>query len=337
MIDVAPLRDAYEALRRRPDGAVVVDRTARSRGTVAGAKAREVLTGLVTNDVVALGVGAGCYAAALTAKGKILADLVILAREEDLVVSIPERAAPGWWAMIRKYVNPRLARCADVSPVTRELGVFGRGAAAVVARATGGAADVLRALPLHGHVTIPVAGVMGLVTRSPDLGGEGYVLVAPAAGSEALTTALQAAGAIGAGADLVEVARIEAGRPAWGADMDEGTLAQEANMDDLGAISYTKGCYTGQETVARVHFRGHVNRLLRGIRFEAGAPVRAGQALVDEAGQALGEVRSAADSPAFGGIGLAMVRREVAEGRAVLVPDAGGAQAEVAALPFFHA
>ena len=63
-----------------------------------------------------------------------------------------------------------------------------------------------------------------------------------------------------------EVARVEAGRPEWGIDMDDATIPQEANFDELGGISYTKGCYTGQEVVARVHFRGHVNRTIRGLR-----------------------------------------------------------------------
>jgi folate-binding protein YgfZ len=111
-----------------------------------------------------------------------------------------------------------------------------------------------------------------------------------------------------------DIARIESGRPQWGVDMDDTTLPQEVNFDELGAISYTKGCYIGQETVARVHFRGHVNRFLRKVRFVTRPAPPKGAELIDETGKVIGEVRSAALSPRFGGVALAMVRREIAPG-----------------------
>ena len=124
----------------------------------------------------------------------------------------------------------------------------------------------------------------------------------------------QAGGVVGS-LSALDIARVELGRPEWGADMDEGTIPQEANFDELDAISYTKGCYTGQETVARIHFRGHVNRHLRGLRLTAGGPMpplRAG--LVDAGGVAVGDVRSVVHSPRYGLIALAMIRREVEVG-----------------------
>jgi folate-binding protein YgfZ len=124
---------------------------------------------------------------------------------------------------------------------------------------------------------------------------------------------LVSAGAEAGGSEAFDIARIEAGRPEWGLDMDESTLAQEANMEELHAISYTKGCYTGQETVARVHFRGHVNRMIRGLRFDGVAPTP-GCELVDDTGKRLGDVRSVGLSPRLGGVALAMVRREVEPG-----------------------
>jgi folate-binding protein YgfZ len=117
-------------------------------------------------------------------------------------------------------------------------------------------------------------------------------------------------------------------------DMNEDTLAQEANLDELGAISFNKGCYTGQETVARVHFRGHVNRHLRGLRFATpGAPM--GAELLDSEGKAVGSVRSVATSPRLGTIALAIVRREVEPGTQLSARwDGGSATAEVVSLPF---
>src|SRR5207302_6112480 len=127
------------------------------------------------------------------------------------------------------------------------------------------------------------------------------------------------AGARAVGADVVECARIEAGRPQWGIDMDDSTLPQEANLDQLGAISYTKGCYTGQEIVARLHFRGHVNRRLTGLRVEGATVPARGAELTNLEGAACGDVRSAVVSPRFGPIALGMVRREVDAGAQVTV------------------
>lgn len=319
-------------------GAIVVDRSSRFRCSFSGPKAGEVLTGLVTNDVLALTPGTGCYAVALTAKGKIIADVRIFARAEDLLVDVAPAAAAGWWAMIRKYVNPRLARYADVTARTFELGVFGVRAHAVLAAVLDVGWESLQQMPMYAHRTVDDAGVPVLVARVPDLGVEGFTLVAAAEHREALWRRLCEAGARPAGRTAVEVARIEAGRPAWGVEMDDGTLAQEANMDALHAISYTKGCYTGQETVARVHFRGHVNRFLRGLRIGDGAAVPRGAEVMDDAGKGVGDVRSVATSPRLGPIAIAMVRREVADDTEVTLRWEGGAvRARVVPLPFPHA
>lgn len=316
-------------------GAIVVDRGYRSRGTFSGAKAREVLTGLVTNDVLAIAPGDGCYAAALTAKGKILADPRIFVRDDDLLVDVPPRAAAGWWAMIRKYVNPRLARYADVSATTTDVSVYGTRAHAVVASALSLPWDEVARMSEFAHRTVVACGHSILVARVPDLGVEGYTLIFPAEGREDVWHAIVAAGARPAGLDAFEIARIESGRPEWGIEMDDTTLAQEANMEALRAISFTKGCYTGQETVARIHFRGHVNRHLRGLRFDEAHTVPPAATLRDSSGKEVGEVRSAVVSPRLGGIALAMVRREVEvdSDLEVLWTD-GRSRARVVALPF---
>jgi folate-binding protein YgfZ len=322
----------YEALRH---GAMLVDRSARARATFTGAKTAEVLTGLVTNDVPALSPGSGQYAAALSPKGKILADLRIFARETDFLVDLPPRAAEGWWAMIRKYVNPRLSRYADATATLRDIGVFGARARELVSRVTGLDAEILIGLAPYGHRHVERGTERLLAARVPDLGLEGYELIGPPRAIETLWSALVDAGATPASAEAFDIARIEAGRPEWGIDIDDSTLAQEANLDELGAISYTKGCYTGQETVARVHFRGHVNRLLRGLRFGDGPLPERGAALADADGRPIGDVRSVAVSPRLGGVALAMIRREVDPGASVSAGPPGSAPAGiVTALPF---
>jgi folate-binding protein YgfZ len=106
--------------------------------------------------------------------------------------------------------------------------------------------------------------------------------------------------------------------------MNDSTIPQEANFDALGAISYTKGCYTGQETVARVHFRGHVNRFLRRLHFVSASVPPTSAELVNDAGEVVGDVRSVALSPRHGGVAIAMVRREVAPGATLHARWAGG-------------
>jgi tRNA-modifying protein YgfZ len=322
----------YEALRTR---AIVVDRSHRARMRITGQRAAETLTGLVTNDVVALESGHGHYAAALTPKGKIVADVRVFRDDDGLLVDTGPRAAEGWSALVRKYVNPRVAPYRDESSTMRDIGVFGPNARHVVAAMTGASAAALGVLPLYGHATAAVDAARVFVARVPDLGVEGFELFMPAEVFDALWRVALDGGAEPAGLAAWEVARVEAGRPEWGLDIDDTTMPQEANLDDLHAISYTKGCYTGQEVVARVHFRGHVNRHLRGLRAPTADPPPTGAQLVDESGRPVGEVRTGVSSPRLGGIALAMVRREVEPGASLSVRwDGGDSRADVSALPF---
>jgi tRNA-modifying protein YgfZ len=328
----AGIEGEYAALRRT---AMLVDRSHRARMSFEGEKRVDTLTGLVTNDVAALSPGLGQYAAALTPRGKIIADIRIFAREHELLVDVPARAAAGWNAMVRKYVNPRATRYADRTSVLSDIGVFGVRARSIVAALTGVSADTLGAFAPYAHMAAESDGMPMLVSRAPDVGIEGYDLFLPADAMGEIWRRATELGAIPTGLDAWEIARIEAGRPEWGIDIDESTIPQEANLDELHAISYTKGCYTGQETVARVHFRGHVNRHLRGLTSPgAGALPRAAQ-LFDEQDKPVGDVRSSAMSPRLGSVAIAMMRREVEPGAEVRVRWEGGeATAGVLTLPF---
>ncbi|HJQ09493.1 MAG TPA: glycine cleavage T C-terminal barrel domain-containing protein [Gemmatimonadaceae bacterium] len=301
----------YSALH---NGALFFDRTDRMRIRVSGPKAAELVTGMVTNDVSALSAGEGQYAAALTPKGKIVADVRIFAFEDSLLIDTSAAAAPGWKEMVRKYINPRLAPYHDVTSELSDFGVFGRSARSVVAKVIDIEDKDLLELPPFGHITRPFADVMVTVAHVPDLDVDGFEVFIPSQAVGALKNKFHAAGVNAGTRDTWEIARVESGRPEWGIDMDDSTLPQEVNFDDLGAISYTKGCYIGQETVARVHFRGHVNRFLRKLRFVTRPAPPKGAELVDETGKVIGEIRSAALSPRFGGVALGMVRREILPG-----------------------
>jgi len=332
----------YEAIRRR---AIVVNRSHRARMRFAGAKAAEVLTGLVTNDVTALTPGQGQYAAALTPKGKVVADLRILALEDGFLTDAPPRARDGWNAVVRKFVNPRLAKYVDESASLLSLGLYGVQARYVVEQMTGIGHSALALLTPYSHVTVSAGkgGATVVVVRSPDLELEGYDLFVPAELFQKFWDAAVGARATPAGLAAWEIARVEAGRPEWGVDMDDATIPQEANLEELGAISYTKGCYTGQEVVARVHFRGHVNRALRGLRASGTIAPPPKASLFDSTNKAVGDIRSSVTSPRFGGIALGMVRREIESGAQLMArwsadpagdTDAGEMQVDVVALPF---
>jgi folate-binding protein YgfZ len=330
----------YEALQSR---AALFDRSHRGRLRVTGEKAAEMIAGLVTNDVSGLIPGQGCYAAALTAKGKIVADVRVFIDEGSVLVDSPPRAALAWAAMVKKFVNPRIAPHIDESATLRDLGIFGMNARHVVSALTGVQAPALTALAPYAHVTVEIGGHKTLVVKSPELGVEGFELFVHAEQFDALWERAAASGATPAGLEAWEIARVEAGRPEWGLDIDDNTIPQEANFDELHAISYTKGCYVGQETVARVHFRGHVNKHLRGIHAAGLDAPPAGATLHDDTGLQVGDVRTAVRSPRLGGIALAMIRREVLPGASLIArwPQEGvddgslnERRVDVAVLPF---
>ena len=328
----ADVRDEYDALRT---SAIVVDRSHRGRLRFFGEKSGEALTGLVTNDVLSMHPGNGQYGAALSAKGRIVSDLRIFASAGSYLVDAPPRAWPGWLAMVKKYVNPRLSGYRDDSHAVRDLGIFGADSRRVAAAVGAIDADTLNALAPYAHVNVTIDDASVLIARAPDIGVEGYDLFVPFEQFDRLWERAVSAGAMPAGLGAWEIARVEAGRPEWGIDIDDTTIPQEANFDELDAISYTKGCYIGQEVVARVHFRGHVNRHLRGLRAASAEGPPTGAQLIDDGGNHVGDIRSSVASPRLGGIALGMVRREVAPGSSLTAKWEGGERrVDVTALPF---
>lgn len=299
-----------------------------------GPQATETLNGLLTNDIAKLAPGTGAYAAALTSKGKVIADLRVFALGDgSFTVDTSPAAGAPLLAMLKKFVNPRLAKFADLSAASCTIRVAGPVAAQTVATATGVARETLDALAPLAVVGGTVAGSAVRIVRATDLGVPCFDVFGNVSARDAIVVAVAGAGADPLDAGSAEVLRIEAGWPRYGFDIDDTVLAQEAGIDRLGGISFDKGCYTGQETVARVHFRGHVNRTLRGLR--AGAPLPPGAELRNADGTPVGIVRSAAVSPRLGPIALAYVRREIADGDAVSVTDGPRAlAATVVALPF---
>lgn len=291
---------------------LLFDRSSRMRLMVSGPQAVSTLNGLVTNDVATLAAGQGMYAAVLTAKGKIIADLRIFALGDRFLVDTGTAAAPGLRATFTKYINPRFAKVEDVSDTLHDVGVFGDAAREVVSSVVGISTEVLAALPSYAHVTTESTYGTLIVARVPELSVEGYEIFVAADHHAALASALTTAGATLQDDPLWHQLRVATGRPEWGLDMDETTLPQEANFDELQGVSYTKGCYVGQETVARIHFRGHVNRTLRRLKIDASdAEIPQGTELTDAEGKPVGDIRSAARQPDGTHLAIGMVRREI--------------------------
>ena len=302
--------------------ALLFDRSERLRMQFTGSKAAESLTGLVTNDVLALTGGMGLYACALTTKGRIIADVRILAlvgadgAVETLLADTNAAAGGGFSAMIRKYVNPRTTKYVDITGATSCLTLVGASADGMLRSLVSDSVnvDAVTSGPTFTHREVVIGGVTVRVVSIPDLGAvPAYDLHVAREHAGVLQATLLAAGAAPGDQAEWHSLRVGAGRPEWGMDMDEGTLAQEANMDALQAISYQKGCYTGQETVARVHFRGHVNRTLRRVRIPGVLLPAPGTPLTIEDGSVVGDARSSCRTVDGSGIGIVMLRRVVAD------------------------
>lgn len=314
------MTDITSLVQSRP--ALLFDRSERLRMQFSGPKAAESLTGLVTNDVLALGGGMGLYACALTVKGRIIADVRILAvvgadgTVETLLADTNAAAGSGFSAMIRKYVNPRTTKYVDITGATSCLTLVEASADGMLRSLVSDSVnvDAVTSGPTFTHREVMIGGVTVRVVSIPDLGAvPAYDLHVAREHAGVLQATLLAAGAAPGDQAEWHSLRVSAGRPEWGIDMDEGTLAQEANMDALEAISYQKGCYTGQETVARVHFRGHVNRTLRRVRFPGVLLPAPGTPLAIVDGSVVGDARSSCRTVDGSGIGIVMLRREVAD------------------------
>lgn len=306
--------------RTLTEGCGLLDRSERGKLALSGADAASFLQGQVTNDVEALSPGTGCYAAFLTPKGKMLGDVRILNTGDELLLDTERVALQALFNLIRRF---SIGYRVELHKRTLECGLLslvGPGAANVAG------ADRLP-LEEHAHALIDVraTGLTARAIRTDD----GVDLLCDSSHTEAIRAALEEAGAIAVAEAAAECVRIERGRPRYGVDLDESVIPQEAGLNER-AVSFTKGCYVGQETVARLYYRGKPNRTLRGLRLSAAA--QPGEQLTFE-GRTVGRLASVAQSPRLGPIALALVRREAPPGATVAVGD-GDTTAQVTELPF---
>ena len=339
----------YRAIRR---GAAVVRRAGRGLIVFDGPDRADFLQGLLTNDVAALGDGAGCYAAYLTPQGRMLADMDVFSLGERMLLDVDVDVAPGLAARLESLIFTEEAGVADWSGTHASYGVHGPEALGVAAAALdrlGAGRDKVsgvRGLGAHRCLQASADGMTTIVARGDELGVPGLALVTERGAAAALHTALLAAGGVEIDAATAEVVRVESGRPAFPADMDTETIPLEAGIEGR-AISLTKGCYVGQEVIIRVLHRGggRVAKKLVGLTLGTAGSAAAAQvpdlgARLHHDGRPVGEVTSAVVSPARGCvIALGYVPRTLAEPgtRVDVEQDAGRTAAVVTQLPFVAA
>ena len=321
------------------ESAAALDLSFRSRVCVLGADRVKFLNGQVTNHVAALKTGEGCYATLVTAKGKVQSDLNLFALADELLLDFEPGLTRTVMERLEKYVIADDAQLVDVAPHYGLLSVQGPRAADVVVR-LGLEMELPKTLRAFATITDPTLGTLYLMNL-PRAGTTGFDLYVPVAALGAvfdkLIAATKAVGGCAGGWQALETARIEAGIPRFGADFDETNLPSEAGIEAT-AVSYTKGCYIGQEVIARLRTYGNVAKALRGLRLADALPqlpVRGDKLFKD--GKEVGHVTSAVASPTLrANLALGYVRREANQIGAELTlrTAAGESLARIVALPF---
>jgi tRNA-modifying protein YgfZ len=315
-VDVSAATDAlHSEYRALTDGCGLLDRSERGKLALTGADAAEFLQGQVTNDVESLAAGQGCYAAFLTPKGKMLGDLRVLHLGDELFLDTERPSLQELFNLIMRF---KLGREVELHKRTLERGLLsliGPDARAVAGAGGLGTAE-------HDSASAEVAG-RPVTLVATDVGVD---VICDSAHTDEIATVLRGS-ALPVSEAAAEILRVERGRPRYGVDLDDSVIPQEAGLNER-AVSFTKGCYVGQETVARLFYRGKPNRRLRGLRL--GAPVVPGETLrLGE--REVGRIGSSVVSPVHGPIALAIVRREAADGDSV---EVGDTTATLVELPF---
>lgn len=294
----------YAALRQ---GAIVARPETPGILELVGDDAAEFLQGQVTNDIQALAPGQGAYAALLTPKGRIRTDLRILNTGDRLTIVADASRLPVIRGTIDSFRIGYRFETREPDGDREMLSLVGPRSLDLLAQALGAAATPA---PAENSVTVGADGLLSVTTL---LGAD---LIGPPGAVADVERRLADVGAVPGNEDALELARIERGIPRVGMEIDERTIPEEAGLNER-AVSFTKGCYVGQETVARLHYKGKPNRRLRGLSLDEAVP--AGAVVTAADGRELGHLGGVAVSPTDGPIGLAILRREAETGDAVNV------------------
>lgn len=326
-------------------GAALIDRYHRGRIVVRGNDRKSFLQALLTNDIMALGPGSGCYAALLTPLGRMVTDMRVFELGDATLLDVPYAVKDTLVARLDQIVFSEDVQLGDLTHALGCVSVQGPLAAEAVGRALGGGpgsgptdlAGDLANWPAFNNRRVDLDKEVGILARVDEFGLPGFLILAPPSRLPALAAAISAAGAIVPDAEVVETLRIESGTPLFLVDMTDDTIPLEAGIE-AQAISSTKGCYPGQEVIVRIRDRGHgrIVRKLVGLAIDGDTEPSPGDKLVVD-GKDVGHVTSAAHSPALGKpIALGYVHRDHITPGSRLTVAHGNASlaATVTALPF---
>ena len=305
----------YEAVR--DGGAGLIDLSAaRGRIRVSGSEATMFLNGLITNDVKNLAQNRWMPAVFPTVQGRLIGVVrVILGSGPELLIDTESSSHEAVLKTISRFTLAGDFKVADVSSETALLTLQGQGATEILQKVFG-----VLDLPEKGVVETTWQNVPATILRASHTGEDGFDIIIDSSRKAELQQALEDAGAQPVGEDTFEILRVEAGIARFGIDMDESNVVPETNLDD--AVSFTKGCYVGQEIIVRIKHRGHPAKKLTGLRFQTDQPIEPGAIINSKENQEIGRVTSAVISPRLGSIGLGYVRYEhITEGTHVVVGD----------------
>jgi tRNA-modifying protein YgfZ len=296
----------------------------RGQVAVAGTDRASYLQGLLTNDIQALTAGTGCYSAWLTPQGRMLTDMHVFESGDMILLDVPADQLESTLQRLDQFLFSEDVQLADLAGSLRGVWLHGPRAATLIERVISGLTGVAD-WPDYRNARAEFNGTPAVVARINQLGVPGFCVYISPEQEQTLLVQLRGAGAAQADAVTLEAARIEAGYPLFGVDMTEDTIPLEAGIEQR-AISFTKGCYVGQEVIIRVLHRGHgrVAKKLVGLQIDGAVPLAGAKLLA--ASREVGVVTSAAASPRHGAIALGYVHRDfVTPGTAVEV-DTNGAR-----------
>jgi folate-binding protein YgfZ len=318
----------YEAVRDGGSGLIDLS-AARGRIRVSGSEATMFLNGLMTNDVKTLAANRWMPAVFPTVQGRLIG-AVRVARGSDpsFLIDTETASHDAVLKTISRFTMAGDFKVSDVTAETALLTVQGQLAGEVIEKVFETSASEV---PANGVSEIQWQSLPVTIIRATHTGENGFDIVVDSSRKAELLQALETAGAQPISEDTLEILRVEAGIARFGQDIDETNVVPETNLDD--AVSYTKGCYVGQEIIVRIKHRGHPAKKLTGLRFETDTQLEPGAIINSTENQEIGRVTSAVVSPQLGSIGLGYVRYEhIAERTRVIVGD--GIEATVTGLPF---
>jgi folate-binding protein YgfZ len=311
------------------EGAAIGSISPRAQLAVAGPDRAAFLQGLLTNDIQALAEGSGCYAAWLTPQGRMLTDMHVLQSSGMMLLDVPAAQVSAVLARLDQFVFSEDVRIESLAEAMTSVWIHGPQAASVISSTVESGVSGIADWNDYQHDTASFEGNPISVARIDQIGVPGYCVFLARAAEAQFVAAAVGAGAKVVGVEALDAARIEAGYPLYGVDMTEDTIPLEAGIEQR-AISFTKGCFVGQEVVIRVLHRGggRVVKKLVGLKLSSGADV--GSTIVSGE-RDIGALTSIATSSRFGTIALGYVHRDfVADGTAVHV---NGHPATVVSLP----